>query len=101
MKKNNILNIQNFSTILIITFISIFYSIPFFSDLSRYGALLLGAGLINGDFILYQDWFDHKGPIIYGFEDYKSYNWKRHLCNLFLYFFNTYNIFMYYNLYII
>ena len=68
MKKNNILNIQNFSTILIITFISIFYSIPFFSDLSAdMGHYYLGAGLINGDFILYQDWFDHKGPIIYGF----------------------------------
>lgn len=68
MKKDNILNIQNFVIILIITFISILYSSPFFSDLSTdMGAYYLGASLINESFILYQDWFDHKGPIIYGF----------------------------------
>jgi hypothetical protein len=68
MKKKGILYIQHITIILIITFISISYSIPFFSDLSAdMGAYYLGAGLISEDFILYQDWFDHKGPIIYGF----------------------------------
>ena len=52
MKKDNILNIQNFVIILIITFISIFYSSPFFSDLSTdMGAYYLGASLINENFL--------------------------------------------------
>ena len=45
---------------------SLYYSLPFFQNLSTdIGYYYLGSSLLDQDFILYRDWFDHKGPVIY------------------------------------
>ncbi len=73
MKFYSSINIKSikliFNYLLMFVFVilfSLYYSLPFFQDLSTdIGYYYLGSSLIDQDFILYRDWFDHKGPVIY------------------------------------
>jgi hypothetical protein len=57
---------ETFIVLIAVFLCSLFYTLPFFLDLSTdIGYYYLGASLLDENFILYRNWFDHKGPLIY------------------------------------